>query len=593
MNLDRILPKVAKPARYTGGEWNSIVKTWDSDRVKVALVYPDVYEVGMSNLGLQVLYDLLNQRADILAERCYAPWLDMEREMRQEDLPLFSLESRRPLREFDIVGFSLSHELVYTNVLNMLDLAGIPIPAAERDESHPLIIAGGSGCFNPEPMADFFDLFVVGEGEEVLPELVDEFKTSHGRADFLRRAAHIPGVYVPGLYEVRYNADGTLAGTLPAVEGAPATITRRFVSELPPTPVRPIVPFINVVHDRAMIEIHRGCSRGCRFCQAGMIYRPVRERSKEEILRTAAELLANTGADELSLVSLSSSDHSEIKGIVKDLAQSHPNVDISLPSLRIDSFSVMLAEAIRRHKTGLTFAPEAGSQRLRDVINKGVTEDDLIRTVEAAYSRGWRTIKLYFMIGLPTERMEDVEGIADLARKVRAIGRRYHGHRAQLTVSATTLIPKPGSPFQWVAQERPESVRPKQDYLRQSLRGIRFSWHDPESSLLEAVLTRGDRRLGKVIHEAWQLGCRFDAWSDQQQPGLWLKAFDRAGLDPAFYAYRERPTDETLPWDHIGSGITKEFLLREYRRGVLGHLTPDCRSNTCAACGMRAVGAVC
>ena len=592
-NLDRFLPKVARPARYTGGEWNSIVKEWNEDQVKVALVYPDVYEVGMSNLGLQILYDLLNRRPDVAAERCYAPWLDMEAAMRRNGVPLFSLESKRSLREFDIVGFSLAHELVYTNVLNILDLAGIPVLAAERDDSHPLIIAGGSGCYNPEPIADFVDLFLIGEGEEVLIELVDEYRRARGRAELIRQAARIPGVYAPSLYQTRYNPDGTVQSVTPTVPEAPPAITRRFVKELPPTPVRLIVPYINVIHDRAMIEIQRGCTRGCRFCQAGMIYRPVRERSRDEILRTAEELLANTGSDELSLVSLSTSDHSEIEAIVSDLAARFPNVDISLPSLRIDSFSVLLAEGIQRHKTGLTFAPEAGTQRLRDVINKGVTEDDLMRTVETAYSRGWKSIKLYFMIGLPTEKMEDVEGIVDLARKVKAIGRRHQGHRAQVSVSATTLIPKPASPFQWAALERPESILHKQDYLSRSLKGIRFSWHDPESSLLEAVLSRGDRRLGNVIRRAWQLGCVFDAWSDQQKPETWRRAFDDVGLDPAFYAYRERSTDEILPWDHIGSGITKKFLLREYRRSTTGRLTPDCRSDRCSACGMRGVGAAC
>jgi len=593
MELDRILRNVARPARYAGGEWNSIVKEWKEDQVKVALVYPDVYEVGMSNLGLQILYDLLNQRDDIVAERCYAPWMDMEAEMRREGVPLFSLESRRPLREFDIVGFSLAHELVYTNVLNTLDLAGIPVLAAERDDSYPLVIAGGSCCYNPEPMADFFDLFVVGEGEEVLIELVDEWRGTRRKAEFIRRAALIPGVYAPSLYRATYNPDGTVRRVDPIAQEAPSGVTRRFVGQLPPALVRPVVPYINVVHDRAMIEIQRGCTRGCRFCQAGMIYRPVRERSRAEVLRTAEELLANTGCDELSLVSLSTSDHSEIEGIVSDLASRFPNVDISLPSLRIDSFSVLIAEGIQRHKTGLTFAPEAGTQRLRDVINKGVTEDDLMRTVETAYSRGWKSIKLYFMIGLPTERMEDVEGIVDLAQKVKAIGRRHQGHRAQVGVSVTTLIPKPGSPFQWVAQEGPESIRLKQEYLSRALKGIRFSWHDPESSLLEAVLSRGDRRLGRVILRAWQMGCKFDAWSDEQKPETWLKAFDEAGLDPAFYAYRERATDETLSWDHIGSGVTKDFLLREYKRCVSGRLTPDCRLDKCSACGMRALGAAC
>lgn len=600
--IDRILGRVSKPARYAGNEWNIVLKDWGEDQVKVALVYPDVYEVGMSNFGLQILYDLLNQQDGVVAERCYAPWTDMEAEMRREGLPLFSLETRRPLRDFDIVGFSLSHELTFTNVLNMLDLAGIPLLSSERDERHPLILAGGSACYNPEPVASFIDLFAIGEGEEVALELVNAYREARGpgassrgpdRKAFLRKAAQIPGIYVPELYDVRYNGDGTVAEVKPRGPEASQSITRRFVKQLPPTPTKPLVPFLNVVHDRAMIEIQRGCTRGCRFCQAGMIYRPVRERSKEEILSAADELLANTGYEELSLVSLSTSDHSEIDSIVTELARRYPNTNISLPSLRIDSFSVGLAESIQRRKTGLTFAPEAGTQRLRDVINKGVTEADMIHTAEAAYSRGWTTLKLYFMIGLPTETLEDVEGIVDLARKVRAIGRRYQGHRAQVSVSVATLIPKPDSPFQWLGQERPETVRPKQEYLRNALRGMRFSWHDPESSLLEAVFSRGDRRLAKVIHRAWRLGCKFDAWSEHQKHDAWLQAFHDEGLDPAFYAYRQRSIYEVLPWDHITGGVNKKFLIREYERSLEGKLTPDCRGGTCGACGLRQLKAGC
>ncbi|MCL5264970.1 MAG: TIGR03960 family B12-binding radical SAM protein [Chloroflexi bacterium] len=595
--MDRILRKVARPGRYVGGEWNSIVKDWRENEVRLALAYPDVYEIGMSNFGLQILYDLLNRRDGIVAERCYAPWTDMEAELRKQGIPLFSLESRRPLADFDFVGFSLSYELIFTNVLNMLNLAGIPLLAAERDARHPLVIAGGSACYNAEPMADFFDLFAIGEGEEVILDLVELYRGAGGkgadRTALLRQAATIPGIYVPSLYRVTYSQDGTVKEVTPTAPEASPVITRRIVKALPPTPTMPIVPFMNVVHDRAMIEIQRGCTRGCRFCQAGMIYRPVRERSKEEILRTANELLANTGAEELSLVSLSTSDHSEIEGIVRELAARHPNLNISLPSLRIDSFSVALAESIQRRKTGLTFAPEAGTQRLRDVINKGVTEDDLLKTAEAAYGRGWSQIKLYFMIGLPTETMEDVEGIVDLARKVKSVGRRHQGHRAQVSVSVATLIPKPDSPFQWVGQERPETVRPKQEYLKQMLRGIRFSWHDPESSLLEAALSRGDRRMGKVVLRAWQMGCKFDAWSEHQKPDVWLQAFHDEGLDPAFYAYRQRSLDEVLPWDHIAGGITRKFVAREYERSAQGELTPDCRSGKCSACGLRQLGAGC
>jgi radical SAM family uncharacterized protein len=596
VSLETIFKRISKPARYAGGEWNSVKKEWRDDQVKIALIYPDVYDVGMSNFGTQILYDLLNREDWIVAERCYAPWTDLEAELRKESLPLFSLETRRPLQEFDIVGFSLSHELTFTNVLNMLDLAGIPVLSADRRGDHPLIIAGGSGCYNAEPMADFIDLFAIGEGEEVALELLAAYRETRGggspsagtdRSAFLRRAAQIPGIYVPSFYDVRYHDDGTVAEVRPNVPEASPSIAKRIVNELPPTPTRPIVPFLNVVHDRAMIEIQRGCTRGCRFCQAGMIYRPIRERSKEEVLRSAEELLNNTGYEELSLVSLSSSDHSEIEGIVKELARRHPDVNLSLPSLRIDSFSVILADSIQRRKTGFTFAPEAGSQRMRDVINKGVTEEDMLQTAEAAYGRGWTAVKLYFMIGLPTETMEDVEGIVELARKVRAIGKRYHGHRAQVSVSVATLIPKPNSPFQWLGQERPETIRPKQEYLKNALRGIRFSWHDPEASLLEAVLSRGDRRLGRAIYRAWQMGCKFDAWSEHQKPAVWMQAFREVEIDPDFYAYRERPLEEVLPWDHITGGITKKFLLREYQSSQEGRLTPDCRSGACSACGLR------
>ncbi|MBI4321540.1 MAG: TIGR03960 family B12-binding radical SAM protein [Chloroflexi bacterium] len=606
--MHSILRHVTKPARYTGHELNSIAKDWNDVDVKVALVYPDVYEVGMSNFGLQILYSLLNAREHMLAERCFTPWIDMEARMRAAQLPLFALESRRPLRDFDIVGFSLSHELVYTNVLNVLDLAGIPVLAQERDDRHPLIIAGGSGCYNAEPMADFVDLFVLGEGEEVLLELVELCRGLHGRRRaapspivaalshkerFLREAAKIPGIYVPSLYRVAYNADGTVAQVSPVVDDAPARVTRRFVQKLPPSPTRPVVPFVDVVHDRAMIEIQRGCTRGCRFCQAGMIYRPVRERPVDEILSSVDELLANTGYEELSLVSLSSSDYGDIERLVQELSRRYPNLNISLPSLRIDSFSVALADGIQRRKTGLTFAPEAGTQRLRDVINKGVTEEDLLSTVETAYSRGWTSVKLYFLIGLPTETMEDVVGIARLARQVKAIGKRHQGHRAQVSISVNTLIPKPDSAFQWSGQELPESLRPKQEFLKDALRGIRLSWNDPESSLLEAVLSRGDRRLGRAILRAWQLGCRFDAWSDMQRHDLWLQAFEESGIDPAFYAYRQRAVDEVLPWDHLNDSANRKFLLREYRRSLEGKLTPDCRTGRCSACGLQQLAEVC
>ena len=604
--LERILPQVTRPARYTGREWNSIVKDWDQAVVKVALAYPDIYEVGLSNLGLMILYDILNREDDILAERVYAPWVDMEEAMRQAGIPLFSLESRRPLADFDIVGFSLPYELNYSNVLNMLDLAGIPPLAAERGDDAPLIIGGGSGTYNPEPLADFFDLFVIGEGEEVLLELVRaygewerrEWRMENGewrgkRKEFLRRAALVDGIYVPSLYDVTYYPDGTVASIEPLVPEARPTITKRIVAALPPAPTRLIVPYIEAVHDRAMIEIQRGCTQGCRFCQAGVIYRPLRERSPEEVLTTVDEILKSTGYDEIALLSLSSTDYSQIEPLMRELTSCYCDqpIALSLPSLRTDSFSVELAKMLQeRRKAGLTFAPEAGSQRLRDVINKKVTEKDLLDTAEAAYSSGWHRIKLYFMIGLPTETMEDVAAIIDLVKKVLAVGRRHQGRKARVSVSVATFIPKPQTPFQWMPLLDEASLAERLALLRKSLRGkkgFRFSWHDPQSSLLEAAISRGDRRLGQVIHRAWQLGARFDAWNEVFDVRLWEQAFAEVGLDPDFYARRERPLDEVLPWAHIDTGVRIEFLASECESGLKGETTPDCRVR-CLNCGILA-----
>jgi radical SAM family uncharacterized protein len=596
--LDRILTKVTKPARYTGHEWNSVVKDWDQVEVKIALAYPDIYEVGMSNLGLMILYDILNREEGILAERVYAPWVDMEDAMRRAGIPLFSLESRRPLAEFDIIGFSLQYELNYTNVLNMLDLAGISPLAAERGDADPLIIGGGSCTYNAEPLADFFDLFVLGEGEEVLLELVRAYRrlriADRGlritKTDFLREAAKIEGIYVPSLYEVRYHDDGTVAVIEPLVPEARARIRKRIVDTLLPAPTKLVVPYVEVIHDRAMIEIQRGCTRGCRFCQAGFIYRPVRERSLEEVLETVEDIVRKTGYEEVALVSLSSCDHSQIEPMVRELTTryQHPPLAISLPSLRIDSFSVELAKMFQgRRKTGLTFAPEAGSQRLRNVINKNVTEADMLRTAEAAYSSGWQRIKLYFMVGLPTETLEDVAAIVDLVKQVWAIGRRYQGKRAHVNVSLATFVPKPFTPFQWLPLADKESLAEKQELLRRGLRksGISLSWHDPRTTLLEAALSRGDRRLGRVIHRAWKLGARFDAWDERFDERLWQQAFAETGLDPDFYARRERSLDEVLPWDHIDVGVRKEFLVREYQRSLRGETTFDCRGG-CIDCGI-------
>ena len=579
LDIDSLVVRVTKPARYAGGEWNSVRKDWRAARVRLALAYPDVYEVGMSNLGLAVLYDVVNRLPDFLAERVYAPWVDMEAELRRAGVPLFSLESRRPLCAFDIVGFSLGSELTYSNLLNMLELGGVPLLAAERGDCDPLIIAGGTGAYNPEPLADFVDLFVLGDGEEALPEVLAalaEFSTRGGedgprcdRRAFLRRAAGIAGVYVPSLYDVSYHADGTLAAVEPRLPEAPATVVRRLVRPLPPTTTRPIVPSLNTVHDRAALEVMRGCPNGCRFCQAGHVYLPVRLRPADELLRAADELLACTGYEEISLLSLSTGDYPRIAELVQALAAKHPEVNVSLPSLRVDSFSVALAESVQRRKTSVTFAPEAGTQRLRDVIHKRVTEDDLLRAAEAAYGAGWSTVKLYFMIGLPTETLTDVAGIGRLARATLAVGRRVAGHRAQLHISVSTFVPKPHTPFQWVAQDPAEVLAEKHSHLRAAVgRAANLAWHDPQTSLLEAALSRGDRRLGRTILRAHELGCRFDAWSEHLRPDLWRRAAEETGVSLAFYAQRERPLDEVLPWGHLRSGASPEHLRRQYERAL-------------------------
>jgi len=606
--LERILPQVRRPARYTGRELNAVVKEWSDVTVRLALIYPDIYEIGMSNLGLMILYDLVNAEPDMLAERAYAPWIDMESAMREVGLPLFSLETRHPLRDFDVLGFSLQYELTCTNVLNMLDLAGVPLRAAQRSNGEPLIIGGGSGAYNPEPMADFFDLFVVGDGERALLELLRIYRgikrqssgfqggiagpTGEAKQSFLKRAAAIPGVYVPSLYKVRYHADGRVAEVVPQTPEAPPRILRQLVYPLPPAPTHLVVPYINTVHDRAMIELQRGCTKGCRFCQAGVIYRPVRERAVEEIMASVEEMLSATGYEELALLSLSSADYSHIEELLGRLRGRYDprRLSISLPSLRIDTFSVALLEMIQQgRKTGLTFAPEAGSQRLRDVINKNVTEEDLLRTAEMAFQRGWQHLKLYFMVGLPTETDEDIDAIADLVHKVRRIGRQARGQCAQVNVSVATLVPKPHSPFQWLPLADLDDIAAKQRRLRQALRGrgVKLSWHDPESTLLEAVLCRGDRRLGRVIERAWTAGARFDAWHEHFDYRIWQDAFATEGLDPYFYSSRLRDAGEVFPWDHILSGVQRKFLWEEYQRALRGETTSDCRDGDCHACGLR------
>jgi radical SAM family uncharacterized protein len=597
---DRILYEVTRPARYTGGEWNGVIKDWEKTALKFALAYPDIYEVGMSNMALPILYEILNSQPDVLAERVFAPWMDMEAALRAAGIPLLSLESKRPLKDFDVVGVSLDYELTYTNVLNILDLGQIPVLAAERDDSHPIVIAGGSCCLNPEPMADFIDFFVIGDGEEALIELLDIFRewkqNKAPRKELLKKAAAVRGVYVPAFYKTGYGPDGMFKSITPIESEAKPVIERRILAKLPPPVTRPVVPYIEAVHDRGAVEIQRGCTRGCRFCQAGILYRPLRQRPQAEIIQAAGELIANCGYDEVSLVSLSTSDYPKIEELVASLTRQYKDLALSLPSLRLDSFSLKLMESLpTRRKTGLTFAPEAGSERLRRTINKGTTEEKILETAEAAFAHGWRSLKLYFMLGLPTETMEDIEEIVRLVAKIRGAGKGTRGGMPQVRISLSTFIPKPHTPFQWVAQDSEEQLNAKHEVLKTGLRrkGSRLSWRDPEVSLLEAALSRGDRRLGKVIHDAWKSGSTFDAWDERFNYQNWLDAFAKNGLEPAFYARRECPLDEILPWAHIDPGVTTEFLKREYQRAIKGELTPDCHYNSCNACGLERLNADC
>ena len=590
--LARILPAVRKPGRYVGGEYNASVKDWDTTTTHVCLAFPDIYDLGMSNLGLAILYDILNDVPDVLAERAYMPWIDMLAAMREAGVPLYSLEGKRALSDFDIVGLSLPSEQLYTNVLEMLDLAGLPVRAAERDAHHPLIVAGGHATFNPEPMAGFVDVFVIGDGEEVAVELVRAWQEVRDvpRESQLRAMACIPGVYVPRFYEVCYAADGTVDGINSNVADVALPVLKRVVPTLPPPPTRLLVPNVDVSHNRATIEIQRGCTRGCRFCHAGIVARPVRERRVEEVLEATDAILSRTGFEEIGLLSLSSSDYSGIEQLVQRLVErfGEKHVSISLPALRADSFSVQLAEAVAQGRhTGFTFAPEAATERLRTTINKPISTEQMVETARQVFERGWRTIKLYFLIGLPGERMEDVEAIAELSRAVLKAGRQVHGRKAQVNVSVNTFVPKPHTPFQWAGLEAESSVREKQSYLRNALRGrgLKLSYSDPEETLLEAALSRGDRRLGPVIEEAWRLGARFDAWGDQRDTEAWKRAFEIHDVDPAFYAHRQRSPDEVFAWDVISTGVRRAFLWREFERSTGGETLDDCREQ-CYGCGI-------
>ena len=595
-----MLQAVEKPARYTGGEWNTQPKDSAAVLCRIALAMADVYEVGMSNLGLKILYEILNRRDDVAAERVYAPWLDMEEEMRRRGVPLFSLETFQEISSFDVIGFSLQYELLITNTLNMLDLAGIPLHAAERAEAHPFVIGGGPCVYNTEPIADFFDFFVLGDGEEIVAEVCDALIAwkkagrPDGRRGFLRRAARIPGVYVPSFYAPEYDAAGMFTGLRVLDEAASPQIYRRVAKDLDATPFleKPVVPYLGIVHDRLMLELFRGCTRGCRFCQAGMAYRPVRERRPETLKSLARTLFDSTGYNEMSLTSLSSADYSCLSPLVDALLADTEGerVSFSLPSLRIDSFSVDIAERLQQvRKSGLTFAPEAGTQRLRDVINKNVTEDDLLHSVRTAFEQGWKAVKLYFMMGLPTETDEDIIGIAELAQKVVDCYKEVKGKRGvKVTVSVSCFVPKAYTPFQWFAQVPQEEFERRQRLLKESIRdrAIVFHYHDARASVLEGALSRGDRRLSAVIETAWRNGAKFDGWTDQFKDEVWKDAFCRCGVAPEFYSRRTRDLEEPLPWAHTSPGVSEDFLRREWRRAEEAALTHDCRRETCTGCGV-------
>ena len=599
--IESLMATVQKPVRYMGGEFNSVMKNPDEVDVRFAFLFPDTYEVGMSHLGMKILYHAINRRPYAWCERVFSPWVDMADAMRAAGVPLFSLESRTPVSEFDLLGVTLQYEMSFTNVLDALDLAGLPLRAADRKEG-PFVIAGGPCAFNPEPLAPFVDLVALGDGEVETIELVDCYRawkaSGAPREAFLQEAAKIRGVYVPALYDVAYNGDGTVARIAPRPgSGAPEVVRKAMVADLNSAeyPEKLIVPYGEVVHNRIMLEIFRGCTRGCRFCQAGMIYRPVRERSPEKLMEIAQKLVGATGYDEISLMSLSSGDYSCLPELAREMVERFAarRVRISLPSQRIDNvLTETLRETQKVKKTALTLAPEAGTQRLRDVINKGVTEDDLVRSVTDAFEQGWSAVKLYFMIGLPTETDEDVLAIAELARLVRrcyfSVPKERRAPGLRITVSASVFVPKNFTPFQWEAQLDAETVVRRQKLLRDALRevkGVDFKYHAPDVSFIEAVFARGDRRLADVLERAYRLGCRFDGWSDQFRYDLWLKAFEEIGLDPAFYALRERPAGEVFPWDHLDCGVTKSFLAREREKAARGETTHDCRKG-CVGCGV-------